>query len=36
MPKITVLPHAELCPEGSEFETPSGVSLADALLAEGL
>jgi ferredoxin, 2Fe-2S len=32
MPKITVLPHAELCPEGTEFETASGVSITDALL----
>ena len=32
MPKITVLPHPEICPEGAEFESPPGVSLADALL----
>ena len=32
MPKITVLPHAEICPQGAEFETASGVSVADALL----
>ena len=32
MPKITVLPHAEICPQGAEFETQSGVSVADALL----
>jgi ferredoxin, 2Fe-2S len=33
MPKITVLPHAELCPEGKVFEARSGVSVCDALLA---
>lgn len=33
MPKITVLPHAELCPEGLEFEARSGTSICDALLA---
>jgi 2Fe-2S ferredoxin len=32
MPKITVLPHAELCPNGTEFEVEPGDSLADALL----
>ncbi len=32
MPKITVLPHAEICPQGAEFEAKSGVSVADALL----
>ena len=32
MPTITVLPHPEICPEGAEFETQSGVSVADALL----
>jgi len=36
MPKITVLPHEELCPAGTEFETASGVSLADALLDHGV
>lgn len=33
MPKITVLPHAELCPEGKIIEdAPSGRSLCDLLL----
>src|SRR5687768_1259595 len=32
MPRITVLPHAEICPQGAEFESASGVSVADALL----
>ena len=29
---ITVLPHAELCPQGKTFEARSGVSLLDNLL----
>lgn len=32
MPKITVLPHKTLCPEGTVFEAPSGKSVCDALL----
>lgn len=32
MPRIKVLPHAELCPQGTEFEAPSGMSICDALL----
>lgn len=36
MPRITVLPHEELCPNGREFDSPSGVSLADALLDHGV
>jgi ferredoxin, 2Fe-2S len=32
MPKITVLPHPEVCPEGAEFESASGVSVLDGLL----
>ena len=33
MPKIKVLPHAALCPEGAEIEARSGVSICDTLLA---
>ena len=33
MPKITVLPHEQLCPEGKTFEAREGASLARALLA---
>ena len=33
MPKIMVLPHRELCPEGIAFETYAGISICDALLA---
>ena len=32
MPKLKVLPHATLCPQGAEIETPSGKSICDALL----
>lgn len=33
MPKITVQPHEEICPEGMVLEANSGVSICDALLA---
>jgi ferredoxin, 2Fe-2S len=33
MPKLKVLPHAELCPQGAELEAPEGVSILDTLLA---
>ena len=36
MPKITVLPHESICPEGKTFEVKSGVKLARALLANGV
>lgn len=36
MPTITVLPHAELCPEGKAFEAESGKSLLDNLLDHGV
>jgi ferredoxin, 2Fe-2S len=36
MPRIKVLPHAELCPQGAEFEAPSGQSILDALLEHGV
>ena len=32
MPQIVVLPHPTLCPEGSVFEAPKGMSVCDALL----
>ena len=32
MPRITVLPHEELCPEGTHFDVEPGISLCDALL----
>ena len=36
MPTITVLPHAELCPQGTSFEAEPGVSLLDNLLDHGI
>ncbi len=32
MPQIVVLPHVELCPDGTVIEAAVGVSLCDALL----
>jgi len=36
MPRVKVLPHAELCPQGAQFEAQPGVSICDALLAHGI
>ncbi|GAB1826094.1 ISC system 2Fe-2S type ferredoxin [Turicimonas muris] len=36
MPKITVLPHETICPNGKEFEVPAGTNLARALLDNGV
>lgn len=36
MPKVTVLPHETLCPEGLVFEAATGENLARALLAHGV
>jgi 2Fe-2S ferredoxin len=36
MPQLIVLPHAELCPEGTVIEAQSGVSICDALLESGI
>lgn len=33
MPKIKVLPHATLCPDGAEIEATPGVTICDTLLA---
>lgn len=32
MPQIIVLPHEELCPDGTAFEAEKGVSICDNLL----
>jgi 2Fe-2S ferredoxin len=32
MTRIIVLPHVELCPEGTVIEAPAGQSICDALL----
>ena len=34
MPLLTVLPHPQLCPEGKQFEVPTGTSICRALLAQ--
>lgn len=36
MPKITVLPHPELAPEGAELNVPAGTSICEALLDNGI
>lgn len=36
MPTITLLPHAELCPEGDTLEAETGRSICDALLEAGI
>jgi len=36
MPRIEVLPHAELCPGGASFDAKSGTSLLDNLLEQGI
>ena len=32
MPLIKVLPHAELCPQGTSFQAPAGHTICEALL----
>lgn len=36
MPRIKVLPHPDICPQGAEFEAPAGQNLCRALLAQGI
>jgi 2Fe-2S ferredoxin len=36
MPRIVVLPHPEICPEGRTIEAARGVSILDNLLGEGV
>jgi 2Fe-2S ferredoxin len=36
MPKLKVLPHAELCPAGAEIDAPEGASILDTLLENGI
>jgi 2Fe-2S ferredoxin len=36
MPRVTVLPHPELCPPGKAFEARSGTFLCDALQHHGI
>ncbi|WP_374511265.1 ISC system 2Fe-2S type ferredoxin [Niveibacterium sp.] len=36
MTQVIVLPHVELCPEGTVIEAPQGESICDALLGAGI
>lgn len=36
MPQLIVLPHEELCPEGTVIEAKPGVSICDTLLSNGI
>jgi len=36
MPKVTFLPHEEICPQGVAIEVESGISLCDAALKHGI
>ena len=36
MPRIVVLPHPEVCPEGRTYEAEAGVSICDSLLGQGI
>lgn len=36
MPRITIKPHEEMCPSGASFDVEPGLSVCDALLANGV
>jgi 2Fe-2S ferredoxin len=36
MPQIIVLPHPDICPDGTTFEGEKGVSVCDNLLNHGI
>ncbi len=36
MPKIIILPHPEICPEGAEINVEPGISLCNAMLDNGI
>lgn len=36
MPVIKILPHAEYCPAGAEITAPTGTSICEALLENGI
>jgi len=36
MPKLSVFPHATLCPAGAEIDAQAGATLCDLLLAHGI
>ena len=36
MPIIKILPHPEYCPEGAEVNAPTGTSICEAMLENGI
>ena len=36
MPRIKILPHNEICPQGATLDVPTGTSICDALLNNGI
>ncbi|MDH1291748.1 ISC system 2Fe-2S type ferredoxin [Comamonas terrigena] len=36
MPVIKILPHPEYCPQGAQVEAPTGTSICEALLDNGI
>ncbi len=36
MPKIVILPHQDLCPDGAVLEANSGETILDAALRNGI
>jgi 2Fe-2S ferredoxin len=36
MPTIKILPHHELCPQGASISAPTGTSVCEALLENGI
>lgn len=36
MPKVIILPHADLAPNGAELDVPTGTSICEALLENGI
>ena len=36
MPRLSVLPHATLCPAGAEIDAPAGETLCNILLEHGI
>ena len=36
MPRLKILPHETICPDGAEFDAETGTSILDAALAHGV
>ena len=36
MPKITILPHHQICPTGAQIEVAQGTNLCRGLLEQGI